>query len=226
MPLALRAKRCIAQRVVPLNLKKALLVPLAVLLVVPSIPPASAVVTYDQGVWFNWSKTTIDVLISDVHVTTIAWAIERAIQMWENGIAYWNSTLASSLNLRVWWPDSGLPMPPGFLPDIVFVPQGFMSVHAGADGGELQPTCYATAPMLVLYGTFLRVTSHEFGHCLGLEHVFTNGVEYEPGFDIMGGGDGNKCPSNLNVRVLERVFNGGTGVVHMSSTTYAQAPTC
>jgi hypothetical protein len=42
----------------------------------------------------------------------------------------------------------------------------------------------------------------------------------------MGGGDGPKCPSNLNVQVLARVFSNQVGTVSISSTSYAQAPTC
>jgi hypothetical protein len=208
-------------------MKNSLLVPLALALVVPFLSPASAVTNYDQPVWFNWGKTNLDVLILDIHDPLIAGAIQRAITMWENGIAYWSPSLASSLHLRVYWPDSGVAPPPGFSADIAVVPQGFMSVIPNGGSSLLgTPACYSTAPMFVAYGSFLRVTSHEFGHCLGLGHVFTNGVEYEPGFDIMGGGDGPKCPSHLNVQVLNRVYSGATGTVSIASTAYLQAPSC
>jgi hypothetical protein len=210
-----------------LKFKASLLIALVSALVVPSLSPAAASTTYDQAVWFNWSKTNLDVLIADVHDPLIAGAIQRAITMWQNGIAYWNPTLGSSLHLRVYWADSGTVPPTNFRPDIAVVPQGFMSIIPNGGSSLLgTPTCYSTAPMFVAYGSFIRVTSHEFGHCLGLQHVFSNGVEYEPGFDIMGGGDGPKCPSNLNVQILARVFGGGSGGISMAPSTYAQAPSC
>lgn len=75
-------------------------------------------------------------------------------------------------------------------------------------------------------GTPHRATSHEFGHCLGLDHVFNHGVEYSPAKDIMGNGisPGGACPSNLNVEVLERVFNNVGGSVTKSSGSYVRSP--
>ena len=82
------------------------------------------------------------------------------------------------------------------------------------------------APIVATQGSFIRLTSHEFGHCLGLAHVFEHGVEYSPGFDIMGGADGPKCPSNLNIQVLHLVFSGQRGTVSMAASGYVQASSC
>ncbi|MEA3189474.1 MAG: hypothetical protein QOD77_56 [Thermoplasmata archaeon] len=210
-----------------LKLQRSLLIPVVAVLLLPTMAPAAtAVANYDEPVWFNWSKKNLDILILDIHDPLISYSIQRAIQIWQNGISYWNPTLGSQLSFRIYWADSGTVPPSDFTPDIVFVPQGFMSVTNGGNGSALTPTCYATAPMLVAYGSFLRVTTHEFGHCLGQSHVFTSGVEYKPSFDIMGDGDGPKCPSNLNVQVITRAFSGLGGTVSIAPSAYAQAPTC
>lgn len=206
-------------------LKRALLIPLAAALVLSSAPPAVATVNYDQGVWFNWGVKRIDVLIADsIQEPFIAQWIEEAIQLWDEGITYWNSTLGNDITFRVHWAGSTAVPPIDFRPDITFVPQGFAAIRGVGNGNSAPPTCIATAPMLFGWGQFIRVTSHEFGHCLGLEHVFTNGVEYKPSQDIMGDGDGIRCPSNLNVWVIERVFKGMGGTVSVSSDDYVVPP--
>lgn len=191
---------------------------LAILMAVPFLPTASAASTYTQSVWFNWNHKDLDILILDAHDPLIASAIQRGMDIWMNSLdSGWSG---HGITFRTYWADSGVPLPSGFRPDIVYVPQGFAAVS------PILGTCTVTAPMLIGWGSFVRVTSHEFGHCLGLTHVFDNGVEYEPAEDIMGGGDGPKCASNLNILVLQRVFGAQTGTVSMSSETYDQETGC
>jgi hypothetical protein len=198
---------------------------LVALLTVPlAAQPAEAGHQYQQAVWFNWPSTQLDVLVVSGDDPLIGKAIEDAIEAWEVGIPQYAPSLG--LDLRVYWPGKDVAPPPGFQADIVVAPQGFFAVLPPFGGALGTPRCYAFAPMMAGWGTLYSVTSHEFGHCLGLDHVYNHGVEYSPSFDIMGSGTGGKaCPSNLNVAVLEKVFAGTTGTVTMSASAYDQS-TC
>lgn len=198
---------------------------------VPFAPTVAAGHEYVQPVWFNWSHKDLDVLVVAPNDPLVGDAIQEAFDAWDAGIQYWSPTLHSQLSIRYYWPGKDVAPPPNFRPDIVVAPQGFFAVKLA--GTLNTPPCYAFAPMMAGWGTLYSVTSHEFGHCLGLDHVFNHGVEYSPAKDIMGNGavSGGACPSNLNVQVLERVFGNAAGnSVTISSGSgsgsYAQAPSC
>lgn len=194
------------------------LVLLTVMTLAPLVPTAAAATTYTQSVWFNWNHKDLDILILDVEDPVIGAAIQRGMDIWMNSL----NTAWPGHNITFRAVYAGDVAPLDFRPDIVWVPQGFAAVRPIF----ANTPCYATAPMLAGWGSLVRVTSHEFGHCLGLTHVFDNGVEYKPSQDIMGDGDGPKCASNLNIQVLQRAFGGQGGTVSMTSTSYSQYTGC
>lgn len=183
------------------------------------LPSTGASSPYEQRIWFTWSHKDLDVLVAHVHEPLIGASIQRAINVWNSGIAYWDPQLASQLTIRVYWEDSASVPPPGFAPDIVVAPQGFMAAESGGN-----VPCLVTAPMVAGWGTFDRVTYQEYAHCLGLAHVFYQGVEYKPSQDIMGDGDGHKCVSNINVQGLRNVFSGSLVTITIDPSQYRQAP--
>jgi gametolysin peptidase M11 len=190
----------------------------ACLLTVTCLPTSEAATTYTQSVWFNWNHKDLDILVLNPQDPVVGAAIQRGMNIWMNSLnSMWPG---HGITFRVVY--EGQVVPTDFRPDIVWVPQGFAAVRPILTNTP----CYVTAPMAVGWGSFVRVTSHEFGHCLGLTHVFDNGVEYKPSQDIMGDGDGNKCASNLNIQVLQRAFGGQGGTVSMSSTSYSQTTGC
>jgi hypothetical protein len=182
---------------------------------------------YVQEVWFNWDTTKLDILILGVTDPIVGAAIQEAIDSWHKGIVELLPELGAELEFRVHWPVIGGVPPAG--PHITFAPFGYWASYDEATG-----TCQANAPVGYLapdptdFYEFYFTSAHEFGHCLGLSHVFHRDVEYEPRFDLLGGGSvqdewGKSCPSNLNAEILRMVFGGEQGTVIMSSTEYYQA---
>lgn len=180
---------------------------------------------YIQPVWFTWDTMQLDVLIIGVEDPVIGASIKDAIESWEKGIDQLGSQwLKENLTIRTFWADEDVVPPVDFNPNIFFVPQGFMAINTVNlnTGAEY---CIAAAPMAVGWPSHYHVALHEFGHCLGLGHVFHEGIEYAPRHDPMGGGEAGyrSCPSNLNLEVMELGFQGGRAEVVMEQAHYIQS---
>lgn len=185
---------------------------------------------------FEWDTRVLDVVVLGVEDPVVVDAIRDAITAWEEGIdELWGNVDGPVADpgdapvIRSYVPGHDVAPPPGFEPDdveIYFVPEGFLAWHPSFPvTGQV---CFATAPLAfeaVFWDNALyRVAAHELGHCLVLDHVFNHGVEYSPRFDLMGGGRvANSCPSNLNIMVMEKGFDGQQGEVTIPSADYVQS---
>lgn len=203
-------------------------------LLVASAPIVAAGHEYKQPVWFNWETTELDIQVVGVDDPVVVREIENAITAWRTGIEDLDPDgLGSELVLRDYVPGSDVAPPAGFEAhdvEIVVAPQGGFALNTGlvTDLALGEGTCTAHAPLshesLYTDNGQYRAALHEIGHCLGLDHVFEHGEEYEPAVDPMGGGrDARACPSNLNLQVMDRAFDDRDGWVTVASSDYVQA---
>lgn len=197
-------------------------------LAAPLTPPAAATHddgAYDEPVNFEWHTFDIDVLVHldpAGYAPTFESATRDMLEHWQAAIDHFGAPwLREGLNLRVYVPGRDVAPPAGFdVPDIVVtnVP-GYVAVSAGA-----APRCVATSTAFYHdYDEVWRVIAHEFGHCLGLDHV-GDGVTsstYHPGVDVMSYGPDEDlgCVSNLNIRTMERSFGALAGQPHGGTAT-------
>lgn len=215
--------------------------------------------TYDQPVWFTWSQRHVDVLIipadhgpiTNGHgvlagnpvdelqpcANSYTRAMRRSAQGWKTAIdAYgptWLKGLTFTINVLGCDPAPSTSTLTG--PEIIVAADENKATILGLSVST-RPCISLNSKMLVqsfTYNDMYTVSGHEFGHCLGLDHV----RDEHPDADILDATvdevigtatNPRHCPSNLNVNTLKGVFasafgqsgSGAGGTVAVSS--YAQ----
>ncbi len=192
--------------------------------------------SYDIPVWFEWGESTLDVLIvppahgqivngngalnggdpsEATPFNSYLAAIEDSIAEWDKAVDMFGpGWLQSGLVTNVYVigrdqvPDSALRDP-----EIVVI--------SDETKGPILGVAFSTRPCIVdnskffvtsfTYEDMYNVSAHEYGHCLGLDHV----VDAHPAHDVMAGtyadpvgakGTHLHCVSNLDVKGLEAAF--------------------
>ena len=242
--------------------------------VTPSPSPSqSSAEDYIEPVWFEWDTTTLDVLILppghgqvvnedgvlggedetdelSVFENSYVRATEDSIQAWREAVQTFGSDRLKqglSLNSYVVGRDE---IPSQALEDPEVV------ITTGEENPYYLGVAASTRPCLIqnnkfFYGTsfsyadMYSINAQEFGHCLGLEHVYTGAEDndapdehpvldydalraYYP-FALGSNATPLQCVSNLNVAGLELVFGevlGGVGgeEARVSPADYRRMP--
>lgn len=215
--------------------------------------------TYEQPVWFEWSTATLDVLVIPPHhgqlingngllggfgifeltpcTNSYLDAIKDGIGAWDRAVEKFGPDwLHDGLTLNVFVAGCG-PHPTTTAFEIV--------IHTSETKGPILGVAVSTRPCIIDNSKFFvtsftendmfSISAHEFGHCLGLQHVADN----HPHADLMDGvyafspgssGNPRLCMSNLNVAGLAEVFadtlgkGGGGGTASVAVSDYVKMP--
>lgn len=166
---------------------------------------------YSLPNWFEWGQEELDVLVvppatghvgirpgGDPLENKELDAVLKAITVWEDAIdEYGAQWLRDGLTFNIYVLGEDL-IPPDVLaePNIVMASHGNVALDL-----MVAPTCLATYGVPLYPRAVYSIGTHEFGHCLGLNHT----VDKEPPEDIMSSAT-ESCPSNLNILAVERAF--------------------
>lgn len=174
-------------------------------------------------------------------------AIEEAIEEWRRGIELFGSrSLKTSLEFKVYvLGRDDIPSDVLLAPDILITSGEAMVGVVGVAVSAADPCIINIGTSSFLgsftYADMFNIHAHEFGHCLGLNHIGlqedagdVNHPEHEMMNDTYADTIGLKgrhlhCVSNLNILGLEYVFSnlsGGEKVEVLSLPTSEYATTC
>lgn len=228
----------------------------------PPVPASHADGVYDQPVWFQWETRILDTIIipadhgpifngngalgggdpvAEAHPCTNSYtrAMVQSALDWKIAINTYGPAWLKAVTINHYVLGCGPTPPQSALqdPEIIVAADENKATLLGVSM-DSRPCISLTSKMFIqsfTYNDMYTVSGHEFGHCMGLNHV----TDEHPDEDILdatmdesigSATNPRRCPSNLNVNTLKGVFatamfqsgGGVDGTVAISS--YAQIP--